>query len=468
MSWVISDGLGDYSGETDSSKYEYPSAFTSRATHFLTVPGGLEEMCCAELQENGYEVERATQGKVFFFCERRSEHERLDIQPLSLAERLFGFLDCVPLCHSIRSPHTCRTFLWDRVHKFRAGAFFAAVAQHTGRHLCDATETSTLSYRVSCKLSECYSNQISHLEVSKCVGTAFRRRFSFLRPNLRSADIEIFVHLQTDELVIGLTLCTKPLSLRSYIAVPGTRCNVAMAMCRLAQIGQADVVLDPCCGTATILMEAACRLDPRLCIGIDRDVEQLASAKRNLMAHAAGQRVSVLHGDCTQLPLAAQRVSRIVCDLPFGRRFSAGTSVAGFYGSCLAECARVVQDDGVAALLVQDRALLAKALEACRGWSHQQTVTIRIGGLAMHIVVLRWQVSPADATYEVGRASIDSDQAGLLRTKHFDESLQAVTEAGKRSRLQEAEQCKPRTRARQPKNESTLGFRVVLTANDSE
>ena len=51
-------------------------------------------------------------------------------------------------------------------------------------------------------------------------------------------------------------LCRKPLSCRPYMQTFGLRSTVAWVLVHLAQINKNQVVLDPMCGTAAVLMEA--------------------------------------------------------------------------------------------------------------------------------------------------------------------------------------------------------------------
>jgi tRNA G10 N-methylase Trm11 len=114
------------------------------------------------------------------------------------------------------------------------------------------------------------------------------------------------------------------------------RPTVAAAMVRLA--GKArGVLLDPCCGSGTILEEAAARgWQAR---GSDIDLAALRIARRN--AHSP-----LLMADARSLPLREGTAGACVANLPFGRQYEVDGDPRVWLGRVLAEMTRVTRPKG--------------------------------------------------------------------------------------------------------------------------
>jgi 23S rRNA G2445 N2-methylase RlmL len=120
---------------------------------------------------------------------------------------------------------------------------------------------------------------------------------------------------------------------------------VAAAMLRLSKAGEA--LIDPTCGSGTILIEAA--LAGIRAAGGDIDQEALRAAAGN--AKAAGLRIPLSHWDARRLPLSSGSVRRIAANLPWGRQVEVSEALAGFYNSACQEMCRVLQPQGRVVLL---------------------------------------------------------------------------------------------------------------------
>lgn len=189
--------------------------------------------------------------------------------------------------------------------------------------------------------------------------------------------VELVVHVNDAGLAAGLALSQRPLSDRGFHArgtqasagkallphprqaaglavacyqascparsVPplarGLRSTVCAAMVQLAGVCAGETVLDPCCGSGSLLREALADGGggsralppggswPGLALAMDCDEEALARARQTLSAVSPGlprdmhrAASSMLRGDFRRLPLRQESVDVMLADIPFGRQ----------------------------------------------------------------------------------------------------------------------------------------------------
>lgn len=147
------------------------------------------------------------------------------------------------------------------------------------------------------------------------------------------------------------------------------RPTLAAAMVYLA--GQATgALVDPCCGSGTILIEArSAGWQP---LGGDIDPEAVAAAARN----AAGSGLWV--GDAARLPLGDGAAGAAVSNLPFGERHKLPERPGPWFRGVLNEAGRVTGGGPVVLLAPRSRELEA-AMDAS-GLNPEREVDVRILG----------------------------------------------------------------------------------------
>lgn len=124
---------------------------------------------------------------------------------------------------------------------------------------------------------------------------------------------------------------------------PGAlRPTVAAAMVRLAGAKRGNL-LDPCCGSGTVLAEAVTA--GWQTYGGDLDPDAVDVARHN------SPRSTVERGDARHLPYDDAAMAAAVSNLPFGQQYDVDDEMGDWLGDTLAELARVVRPGGHVVLL---------------------------------------------------------------------------------------------------------------------
>ncbi|HHV23951.1 MAG TPA: methyltransferase domain-containing protein [Methanosarcina sp.] len=190
----------------------------------------------------------------------------------------------------------------------------------------------------------------------KLGGCIYRKGF---RANLKNPDVEFRVIL-SEKAVFGTLLSSADRS--AYEARtpqnkpffhPGVLMpRVARALTNLSGIKPGELILDPFCGTAGILVEAG--LVGARVIGIDAQEKLVKGALMNLVAFKLDY--ALMEGDACRMPLKGATINAVVTDPPYGRSAAIlAESLEKLYSSALEEIERILKPGGIA-VVVSDKA----------------------------------------------------------------------------------------------------------------
>lgn len=181
--------------------------------------------------------------------------------------------------------------------------------------------------------------------MSRSIGTG--------RPKWRAADPSVFevwvLEYRPSRLISGVRLSDSRMRQHGGRKVerPGAlRPTVAASMVSLAG-PPAGTLLDPCCGSGTILGEALAVGWP-VALGVDIDRAAVAAARRN------AREANVAQGDARCLNLPDASVDALVSNLPFGEQYSVQGEMGAWLADVLRELARVTRPGGRLVLLAPD------------------------------------------------------------------------------------------------------------------
>ncbi|MFP2933294.1 class I SAM-dependent RNA methyltransferase [Pyxidicoccus sp. 3LG] len=185
------------------------------------------------------------------------------------------------------------------------------------------------------------------------------------RPDVstRDPDVRVVAHLARETLSLSLDLCGEPLHRRGYRVRPTEaplKETLAAALLRAASYTGEEAVVDPMCGSGTLLIEAGLiarrrapglnrdlaverwpglgtrarelltdmRADARRnerkvevpLLGFDKDPEALEAAIRNVRAAKLSEEIQLAEGDATKLPPLPERGGLLITNPPYGDR----------------------------------------------------------------------------------------------------------------------------------------------------
>jgi len=136
------------------------------------------------------------------------------------------------------------------------------------------------------------------------------------------------------------------------------RPTIAAAMIYVADPQQDELIVDPMCGTGTVLQEGLLRNRRAQYAGGDIDDEAVALAKEGL-----GLRdVRIEQWDATDLPFDSNTIDCIVCNLPFGKQYSAIDDNRSLYEALLSNWTDKLRPEGRMVLLTSDTEALEGTL----------------------------------------------------------------------------------------------------------
>jgi tRNA (guanine6-N2)-methyltransferase len=247
-----------------------------------------------------------------------------------------------------------------------------------------------LRFRVIARLTG--EHEFRRVDLKRAAELAFcERRDHAWRLDEERADLELWATVLDEELIIAVRLTDSGMRHRGYREVErpaALRPSVAAAMVFMSGPQAEDVLLDPFCGSGTILMERALAGRYRLLIGSDRDQGAIEAARINI-----GPRfkpIELHRWDVTAgLPLAEHSVDAIVANLPWGMRVGSHRENRRLYPIALAELMRVLKPSGRMVLLTGEMRLMSEIISKRMIEEPARLVPVSILGAAAAIYVIR-------------------------------------------------------------------------------
>ncbi|ADO70064.1 THUMP domain-containing class I SAM-dependent RNA methyltransferase [Stigmatella aurantiaca] len=245
------------------------------------------------------------------------------------------------------------------------GLYDAAASVPWEEHL---TPDHTFAVEATLRDSEHSHSGFVALKVKDALVDRLRRVLG-ARPDVdtREPDVRVVAHLAREKLSLSLDLCGEPLNRRGYRVRPTPaplKETLAAALLRAANYTGEEALVDPMCGSGTLLIEAgfiarhrapgigrsfaverwphqgarakelledlradARRNERKVLVpiqGFDKDPEALEAARRNIKAARLSEEIQVAEGDATKpLPLPKPG-GLLITNPPYGERIGTG------------------------------------------------------------------------------------------------------------------------------------------------
>lgn len=235
-------------------------------------------------------------------------------------------------------------------------------------------------------------HDFTSIDVQRVAGAALQAHYG-TAVDLEAYDVDVRVDVRDDRCFVSVQHTREALSRRhldGYQPRAALKANVAYALLRLSHLGAPGVLVDPFCGSGTILLEAAHVWSNARLYGNDWKEEAVTGARRNLDRAGIGDRATVREGDVWHLAETFDDVQAdgIVTNPPFGIRIGRGMNFFPFYRRILEQMAALLRPEGRAVLLVLKRGPFNRALDETGLFDVRHVRVIETGGLYPRVFVL--------------------------------------------------------------------------------
>lgn len=160
--------------------------------------------------------------------------------------------------------------------------------------------------------------------------------------------------------------------------------TVAAAMAFAADVKPDDTVLDPVCGSGTLLAEVAALAPNATLLGFDIDPDAKPVAEKNLRQTNA----TIRTGNSTKTGLPPKSVNVFVANLPFGKQYGSTATNAALYAGLFEEMKRLGAPGWRAVVLTSDTQSLDTALQQHK-LVPERSFTVTVRGEDARCVVLK-------------------------------------------------------------------------------
>jgi tRNA (guanine6-N2)-methyltransferase len=212
-----------------------------------------------------------------------------------------------------------------------------------------------------------------------------------------AVNVRVDIHEWTG--LVGLQLSRRSLSKRHqrlYTQRTSLKSVVAYAMLRLAELPhEGGALLDPFCGSGTILMEAASVFPQFTIYGSDSSDKAVEGTRRNLQqAGAVAAQLCHCNAQAVDEAYGGTRFRAIVTNPPYGVRLFRGRDLYVFYRDFLQSAYKVLEPGGKVVVLVWQRGVFNRAVHNLGLFRVVHKRWVETGGIFPRIYVLE-SVVPA-------------------------------------------------------------------------
>ena len=164
---------------------------------------------------------------------------------------------------------------------------------HLVETLAVASSDQPRTFRVTCDRIGAHAFQAPTVEFE--IGGALSEFYTACKPKMTDYDVHCRVDVVGDQVIVGTQLNVEDLSKRHFLRYRNAvtlKTNLAFVMLKYANLQKNSLLIDPFCGSGTVLLEALEMTDKNIkCIGLDVSKRSAQGAGEN--AQAAGYSTSL-------------------------------------------------------------------------------------------------------------------------------------------------------------------------------
>ncbi len=239
-------------------------------------------------------------------------------------------------------------------------------------------------------------HEYTSIDVASIVGQAVIdkiKKVYGIRPpvDLRSPTTVVYVEVIGDKFIVGIDLSKgKGLHARDYrifVHPAALRPTIAYALLKIAGVKDNEIVLDPMCGSGTILIEAALSFKNIKLYGMDINREYLIGTRKSAVKAGVADKIILKVGDVRRLEkeFMGMKFDRIVTNPPYGIRMKPKDIKRIYLG--LIKGAKTLLRNGGTLTIITTKHKLAKNIASKFKLNIIHERRIYLGGLYPHILV---------------------------------------------------------------------------------
>ncbi|HCH61258.1 MAG: hypothetical protein CL927_13740 [Deltaproteobacteria bacterium] len=256
------------------------------------------------------------------------------------------------------------------------------------------------SFRVTTERTGVHS--FTSIDVQRAAGAGILDRYE--RPvRMKGHDVEVRCDVRLQRVKVSVQYTRRSLTqrhVRPFRPRTALKANLAWAMLTLARpphLPPPRALLDPCCGSGTVLLEAAERWSDCFLAASDTSEMCVRGVQQNLKAEPAAVQVHTRQGDARLLDRVweGQKFDTVVANLPFGLRLGAQMHPYWFLVDLLGALARAMDPGGRVVLLTTQRRALNLAAEQGGHFRVRFARVVEMGGVHPGMMLLERTDRPA-------------------------------------------------------------------------
>jgi tRNA (guanine6-N2)-methyltransferase len=252
-------------------------------------------------------------------------------------------------------------------------------------------EAPEKSFRVSC--DRLGHHDFSSMEVLKEAGSAIQESYG-LPVDLERFRFHFRVDIYEKACRIGLQWTTDALSKRKRPFLPriALKGNIAYSLLKSLGASGSDegTLLDPFCGSGTILLEASQVYPGMRLLGSDNYPGNIPGSDKNLRAFGVREKVRLEEWDARDLSErhSPGSIRYIATNPPYGLRMGSGMNFYQLYSKFLGEAGTILEEKGRLAVLIMKKGLFEEVLEQNGGFRTLEKRELIMGRIHTWLFVL--------------------------------------------------------------------------------